>query len=115
MKAQPFIASICSAATLVAALQRPVVGAQPRPNGTRSGQHTGRINPSEHRQEIVLLSAPSQVEVRKPVRVAVTAADKDGVWYVEVRLGEELRRFYAGGDKVVSFTATFDFASFDAD
>ena len=115
MKAQPLISRICITATLFAILVQPGFAGQTRPNDVRTTQDPGRINPSDHHLDIVRLTVPTQVQLGKPIDVAVTAADKDGVWYVELRRGDDTRRFFAGGDKVANFTATFDRASFGED
>ncbi|HEX7797837.1 MAG TPA: hypothetical protein VF456_25925, partial [Vicinamibacterales bacterium] len=124
MKISMACSRICTAAALAMSLASPGFAGQsrnartappPMPPPTAPSGITDRINPSQHHLEILALTVPPQVELGKRIDVAVTAADKDGVWTVEVRHGEDTKRFFGGGDKVVSFTMFFDRASFGED
>jgi len=103
-------AQLGAATALVASLAGAAFAGQTRtvPGPTRDN---GRIDPSQHHLDIVALTVPPQVEEGREIKVAVTAADRDGVWYLDVRHGEETRRFFAGGDQVVNFVATFERAA----
>ncbi|HEX7793215.1 MAG TPA: hypothetical protein VF456_02635 [Vicinamibacterales bacterium] len=111
MKVRKFVAPISIATMLTVGLaQAGFAGQAQTAPGTATGI-TDRINPSQHHLEIIALTVPPGVPLGGNIDVQVTAADKDGVYYVEVRHGEETRRFFAGGNRVVTFNATFERAS----
>src|SRR5262245_45363237 len=111
MKLRQFVAQISLAPLLSISLGQAAFAAQAQTAPDTATGITDRINPSQHHLEIVALTVPPGVFPGETIDVQVTAADKDGVWYVEVRHGEDTRRFFSGGDRVVTFNMSFERAA----
>ena len=79
-----------------------IVGQERKPPGHE------RIKPGDTGPQIVNLSAPAQIEAGRKLVVAVTAADKAGVGFVDVWFGVDRRRVEAKGERVVNLVLEFD-------
>ena len=77
----------------------------------RAGEKTPpgqlKIDPPKDVPQIVNLSAPLLIEAGRKLDVAITAADKSGITFIDVQFGSYRQRAEGGGKRVANVVLTF--------